>query len=54
MTKISKLRIQCEYEGDKLVLESYFYFLAMTLFSQDFKAYELTSTMPMISFYVYF
>ena len=48
MTKISKLRIQ--YEGDKLILESYFYFLAMTLFSKDFKAYELTSIMPMIPF----
>ena len=53
MTKIPKKRIQCEHESDKLVHDSYLYRLATKLCSKDFKAYELTSMMPMISYYVF-
>ena len=46
MTKMTKLSILCKHENDKLIFEYYLYFLAMTLFSKDFKVYELSSMMP--------
>ena len=40
-------------KGNNLVLKLYFHFLAMTPLPNDFKAYELTSMMPIIVFSVY-
>ena len=34
MTKTTKLSILCKHESDKLIFETYLYFLAMTLFSK--------------------
>ena len=54
MIKMTKLSILCKHENDKLIFESYLYFLAMTLFSKRFQSLWTVIYDAPISFYVYF
>ena len=54
MTKTTKLSILCKHKSDKLIFETYLYFLAMILFSKRFQSQWNDIYDAPILCYVYF